>query len=166
MMYSMRLKLASTDDFATLRRLFDDPSFHGWGGPGRLSDELIRAKYLGARLPDVECYLVLVDEEAVGLVQLHVDDADSGGIDLILSPSARGQGIGRRVVDAVMFRARERNIARLTVDPDAQNERGVRFWRAVGFEPHSIITDDVGREPYVLMPRSTDLEPESAARRS
>lgn len=163
MMYPMRLKLASTDDFTTLRRLFDDPSFHGWGGPGRLSDELIRAKYLGERLPDIECYLVLVDDGAVGLVQLHAHDADSGGIDLILLPSARGQGTGRRVVDAILSRARERNMARLAVDPDARNERGVRFWRAVGFEPRSTIREDVGREPYVLMSRSTDLEPESAA---
>lgn len=156
MMASMRLKLASTDDFITLRRLFDDPSFHGWGGPGRLSDELIRAKYLGARLPDVECYLVLVEEQAVGLVQLHVDGADCAGIDLILSPSARGQGTGRRVVDAMVARARERNIARLTVDPEVGNERGVRFWRAVGFEPRQTVTDHAGRAPYVLMSRSTE----------
>lgn len=166
MMASMRLQLTSTDDFTTLRRLFDDPSFHGWGGPGRLSDELIRAKCLGARLPDVECSLVLVEEQAVGLVQLYVDGTDFGGIDLILSPSARGQGTGRRVVDAMVSRARERNIARLTVDPDVQNERGVRFWRAVGFEPQSTITDDSGRAPYVLMSRSTALEPASGPRSS
>ncbi|WP_285042301.1 GNAT family N-acetyltransferase [Plantibacter sp. LMC-P-059a] len=152
----MRLQPTSEDDFDALRRLFDDPSFHGWGGPGRLSDELIRAKYLGARLPAVECFLVLLDDDAVGLVQLHTDGAEGAGIDLILSPSARGQGTGRRVVEAMLSRARARNIARLTVDPEVRNERGVRFWRAVGFEPYATVTDDAGRPPYVLLSRSTE----------
>lgn len=105
---------------------------------------------------------MLVEDGAVGLVQLHVD-GDCGGIDLILSPSARGQGTGRRVVDAIVSRERERNIARLAVDPVVQNGRGARFWRAVGFELHSTITDDVGQAPHVLMSRSANLEPESVA---
>ncbi|WP_285035304.1 hypothetical protein [Plantibacter sp. ME-Dv--P-095] len=94
----MRLQPTSEDDFDALRHLFDDPSFHGWGGPGRLSDELIRAKYLGARLPDVECFLVLVDDDAVGLVQLHTDGAEGAGIDLIPPLSARGQDAGAAAI--------------------------------------------------------------------
>ena len=131
-----------------------------------MSDELIHAKYLGARLPDVECYLVLVDEEAVGLVQLHTTGGDDPGIDLILTPAAQGHGTGRRVVEAMIRRARERNIDRLTVDPDAGNEDGVRFWRAVGFQPRATVTDDVGREPSVLMSRDVEPAGNEAAGRS
>ncbi len=53
-------------------------------------------------------------------------------------------------------RAREKGITRLTVDPDIENEDGVRFWRAVGFEPRSTVADEAGRTPYLLM--ALDLE--------
>ncbi|WP_166426656.1 GNAT family N-acetyltransferase [Labedella populi] len=152
----MRLKLAALDDFATLRRLFDDPSLSGWGGLGRPSDALIRAKYLGTRLSEVECFIVLVEEEAVGIVQMHSEGGGSAGIDLILSSAARGQGTGRLVVDAIIAPARERGIDRLTVDPDVKNEHGIRFWRAVGFELRSTTGEEVGREPYLLMCREVE----------
>lgn len=155
-MVRMRLKATSAEDFVALRHLFDGPSFHGWGAPGRLPDELIRARYLGSRLPRVECFLVLVDEMAVGLVQLHTDDAGSGGLDLIMLPEARSQGIGRRAVAAIVARAREKGMTTLTVDPDLHNERGIRFWQAVGFEPQATVREEAGREPYLLMRRHVD----------
>ncbi len=47
--------------------MFDLPALRGWGGPSGLSDDRIRATYLGARSPGVDCYLVITDGQAVGL---------------------------------------------------------------------------------------------------
>lgn len=136
-----------------LRALFDQPVFFGWGGAGRRSDAEIRRKYLGSRSPAVECFLVILAGQAVGLVQLHVaDDGDGGGMDLILVPEVRGRGLGREIVAEMVRRAHgERGWSRFTVDPDVANEEGIRFWRAVGFEPERTVTDEAGRRPYVLM---------------
>lgn len=133
--------------------LFDHPSFHGWGGSSRLPDDQIRAKYLGTRHPDVECFLIVRNTEPVGLVQLHVADRETGGgMDLILLPKAQGQGIGRVVVEEMVRRAREgRGWRRFTVDPDVENESGIGFWRAVGFRPERVVSDEPDRDPYLLM---------------
>lgn len=73
-------------------------------------------------------------------------------MDLILLPVARGQGIGRLVVaEMVRLARRDRGWRRLTVDPDVENEPGVRFWQSVGFTPERIVTDEPGRAPYWLM---------------
>lgn len=154
----MTLKATAATDFATLRALFDEPAFFGWGDAGRISDSEIRRKYLGSRYPDVECFLVILAGRAVGLVQLHVaDDGDGGGMDLILLPEARGQGVGREVVAEMVRRAhRGRGWTRFTVDPDFANESGVRFWRAVGFEPERTVTDEPGRMPYIVMAWPTE----------
>lgn len=147
------LKRTSAQDFSVLRQLFDHPSFFGWGGEGRLSDDQIRLKYLGLRHPEVECFLVLDGCRPLGLAQLHVAaDDEGGGMDLILLPEAHGHGFGRAVVVEMVRRARdERGWSRLTVDPDIANDRGLKFWRAVGFEFERTVTDESGRAPYVLM---------------
>jgi len=148
---SVRLHATGAGDFETLRVLFDDPSFVDWGGSGRLSDDLIRRKYLGLRYPDVECFLVLLGDQAVGLAQIHAEPV-GGGMDLILLPTTRGRGIGRAVVAYLAHRARaDRGWSRITVDPDLHNESGIRFWQAVGFVPDRAVVDETGRLPYLVM---------------
>lgn len=150
---TVTLRRTTLADFAHLRRPFDHPSFHGWGGSTRLPDDQIRAKYLGTRHPDVECFLIVRNTEHVGRVQLHVADrGNGGGMDLILLPEARGQGIGRVVVAEMVRRARDdRGWQRFTVDPDVDNESGVRFWQAVGFRPERVVSEQPARAPYLLM---------------
>lgn len=147
------LKATTPADFFSLRALFDQPAFFGWGGPGRLPDSDLRRKYLGSRHPDVECFLVVVAGRAVGLAQLHAaETGDGGGMDLIVSPEVRGQGVGRQVVAQLARHARcRRGWTRLTVDPDVANEAGRAFWQAVGFVPERTVTDEPGRAPYIEM---------------
>ncbi|MFT3943852.1 MAG: GNAT family N-acetyltransferase [Ancrocorticia sp.] len=141
-MVTIKLKRTSTDDFMALRHLFDDPSFHGWSGSGRVSDDVIRTKYLGLRYPDVECFLVLADDDVAGFTQLHVaDEGEGGGMDLILLPQVRGQGVGQQVVAEMVRRAQEEHEwSRFTVDPDITNTDGIRFWQRCGFIPEEVIT--------------------------
>lgn len=148
-----RLRPTGPEDFDALRALFDDPSFRDWGGVGVLPDEALRQKYLGARLPDVECFLVLVHARPVGLAQIYGHaPGDSGGMDLILLPAARGHGVGRAVVDALAARARRHHGWRvLTVDPDVTNEGAVAFWEAVGFRRVRIVPNADGRAHFWLM---------------
>lgn len=144
--------LTSPDEMPALRRLFDDPSFHGWGGASPLSDSEIAAKYAGDRLPEVESFIVEVDASPAGLAILHDDGNRVGGMDLILLPSTRRRGIGRAVVALLVERARDvRGWMRLTVDPDLSNEAGIRFWEAAGFRPLREEPASEGREAFLLM---------------
>lgn len=135
-----------------LRRLFDDPSFRGWGGTSPLSDEELATKYAGARLPEVECFIVEVDSSPAGLAILHDDGDGVGGMDLILLPNTRGRGVGRTVVSLLIERARAvHGWRRLTVDPDLSNADGIRFWAAVGFAPVREEPATEHRETFLLM---------------
>jgi hypothetical protein len=55
----------------------------------------LKAKYLGARSPQVECFFVERDGEVAGFVQYEYHAADNegpgGGIDLVLLPAYRGR---------------------------------------------------------------------------
>lgn len=155
---SVELKPTTSEDFPALRNLFNDPSFSGWGDTDwRMSDAEIRAKYLGERLPQVECFLVMWASSPVGLAQMHTDSAESGGIDLILLPVARGRGVGKAAVHALVERARTVHTWRyLTVDPDLPNRDGIRFWQAVGFATVRRCPGTPSRTPYLLMRRHLD----------
>lgn len=120
-----------------------------------MSDDQIREKYLGSRLPDVECFIVQTDERDAGLAILHVEP-HGGGIDLILLPEARGHGVGRVAVAELMHRARtQRGWSRISVDPDCANESGIRFWQSVGFVADCVVDNEPGRQPYLVMSRTT-----------
>lgn len=148
----MKLRPTTPEDFDILRGLFDDASFAGWGGTGRAPDEMIREKYLGGRLPEVECFLVLAGPEPVGLAQVHSSGKQASGMDLILLPRARGRGIGRAVVKNLVQRARSvHGWTWITVDPDVENREGIAFWAAMGFVPVRVVEDEPDREPYLLM---------------
>lgn len=140
-------------DLAQARALFTDPGFYEhWDGKPK-SDEEIAEKYLGRRSPAVECFFVEVDRKVIGFVQWHVadDGGEGGGMDLALIPSARGRGIGAAVAAAVVKHVTTvLGWCRFTVDPDVGNEGGVAFWKAIGFVPTGVISDDE-RGPYWLM---------------
>jgi aminoglycoside 6'-N-acetyltransferase len=149
----VRLRPATRSDFAFLRSFFDQPAvYEHWGG-APLADAEIREKYLGERSPRVECFVVEVNEQPIGLAQYHSNDHErSGGMDMALLPEHRGQGVGTAVVRLVAAYVRtELGWQRCTVDPDASNTRGVHFWERVGFQPVQRIEGDRGREPYWLM---------------
>jgi aminoglycoside 6'-N-acetyltransferase len=82
---------------------------------------------------DVTPYLVLAAGLPVGYLQVW-GDAERGGLDMFLEPSARGRGLGP---DAARAMARhlleERSWARVTVDPYVWNVQALRAWRKAGF---------------------------------
>jgi aminoglycoside 6'-N-acetyltransferase len=83
--------------------------------------------------------------ELVGLVQFSEEnepDFRHAGIDVFLSESAHGQGLG---TDAVRTLARylvgERGHHRLTIDPAAENAAAVRSYEKVGFRPVGVMRE-------------------------
>jgi aminoglycoside 6'-N-acetyltransferase len=137
------LRPTAPQDLDSARRLFTDPGFYEhWDGYAN-SDEEIKEKFLGARSPTVECFFVEVDGAVVGFTQYHfADDGLEGGMDLVLLPGARGRGIGGRVVRAMAsFVRTQLRWSRFTVDPEVTNERGVHFWKKVGFVAVRVVDD-------------------------
>ncbi len=150
----MVLRPTAEDDLPLLRTFFTDPDVYQYWAGSPLGDAEIMAKYLGRRSPEVECFIVYSDGQPAGYVQYHVadDGGEGGGMDLVLSPALRGRGVGTAATIAVLgFVRNQLGWRRFTVDPDADNTRGVEFWTKVGFKPVRLIEGDLGRRPYWLM---------------
>ena len=78
---------------------------------------------------DVEAWIVEEASEPVGYLQVHPD-----GLDMFLTPAARGRGLGPDVARAMAEHLiQERGRERVTVDPYAWNEAAVRAWERAGF---------------------------------
>jgi aminoglycoside 6'-N-acetyltransferase len=92
---------------------------------------------------DEKTLVVEVDGEVIGAVQFdEVEDPmyRSAGIDLYLTTSRHGQGLGS---EAVRVLARhlieERGHHRLTIDPAADNIAAIRAYEKVGFRPVGVM---------------------------
>jgi aminoglycoside 6'-N-acetyltransferase len=87
-------------------------------------------------------FMIEHDGRLVGSIQCwEEDDPDyrSAGIDIFLAEEAQDRGLGP---DAIRTLARHlfdaRGHHRLTIDPAAANERAIRAYRKVGFQPIGI----------------------------
>ncbi|MEU1466994.1 GNAT family N-acetyltransferase [Streptomyces sp. NPDC005761] len=130
-----RLVPTTDDDLDLLATWFATPDFvEHWGGTPQ-PREVVAAKYVGRRRPDVESYLVLAQGRPVGYAQYwHASSADEGGIDLVLTPEARGSGLGPDAACVLVTHLFGRlGWRRVTVDPVAGNVRAVRAWEKAGF---------------------------------
>jgi aminoglycoside 6'-N-acetyltransferase len=106
-------------------RYWDDETFT----VDQMRDRLRRA--------DVESFVVEAEGEPVGYLQAwwEADEPLRGGIDMFLIPEARGRGLGPDAARALATHLlRDREWARITVDPYAWNETAIRAWRKAGFE--------------------------------
>lgn len=149
-----------------MRTLFTDPALRDWSN-GQLSDADIKAKYLGQRSPDVDCFLIICDGATVGFAQLHIadDGKEGGGMDMGLMEAAQRRGIGKVVVQHMVQLARdEKGWSRFTVDPDVANEGAVAFWQKVGFIPEHIARDDQ-REYWIMVWPQNETSPVPDKRR-
>src|SRR5437762_9295072 len=55
--------------------------------------------------------------------------------DVAVSPAARGQGIGRKLLAAVEAEARQLGCCKVTLEVRSDNQRAIGLYRSVGFEP-------------------------------
>lgn len=55
--------------------------------------------------------------------------------DVFVEESARGEGFGRKLVEAAIQRARSRGCGRIQLDANQSNEPAVRLYESCGFRP-------------------------------
>ena len=71
------------------------------------------------------CFLGFSTFAARQLINIH---------DLAVLPDYRGQGIGRRLLEAVEAKAQELGCCKLTLEVDERNRRALQLYRAIGFD--------------------------------
>jgi aminoglycoside 6'-N-acetyltransferase len=97
---------------------------------------------------DVEAWIVEEAGEPVGYLQVHAE-----GLDMFLTPSARGRGLGPDAARAMACHlVQERGREQVTVDPYAWNDGAVRAWERAGFVEISRHEADAEHTaPWILM---------------
>jgi ribosomal protein S18 acetylase RimI-like enzyme len=58
--------------------------------------------------------------------------------DFVVLPASRGNGIGRRLLEAVEAKARELGCCKLTLEVMDKNHQAIRMYQAAGFERYSL----------------------------
>ena len=116
-------------------------------------DALVRMQFEAQRMsyrqqyPDSEHFLILADEQPAGRFWVNEGAEEINVIDIVLTPSYRGRGIGTELLKRVIGKADEAGKAvRLFVDRG--NERAFELYRGLGFEV-------CGDTPFYLEMRRT-----------
>jgi aminoglycoside 6'-N-acetyltransferase len=118
-------------DLARVEEIQRQPSVVArWGEPSGFDEGIVP-------------FAIELDGEVVGLIQYHEEDDPMyrhAGIDLFLSQSVQGQGLG---TDAVRTMARhlvdDRGHHRLVIDPAADNVAAIRAYEKAGFRPVGVM---------------------------
>ncbi len=119
-------------DALRLAEIARQPEVARWWGPVSPSE-------LEEKAGDAQVVALAVEEggELIGMIQFS-EERDAtyrhATIDLFLSASRHGRGLGREAVALVVDHLLEaRGHHRITIDPAAANHRAIRCYAAVGF---------------------------------
>src|SRR5437773_345996 len=130
----VRLRPLVADDVERLTEIGADPEVARWWG--EITRENLLDKAEGR--DDATGFAIEHEGEVIGLAQFSEpgeDEFKHANIDLFLTSSLHGRGLGR---DAVRTLARwligERGHHRLTIDPALANGPAIRAYEAVGFK--------------------------------
>lgn len=76
--------------------------------------------------------------------QIVISTAEGGPAawveDVVIHPEARGQGLGRRLLDAVQTWAGQRGITRLQLQADRENAPALAFYQHLGWQPLRMVS--------------------------
>jgi putative acetyltransferase len=118
-------------------------------------------------------FFVAVDaaERVVGTAGLLRTGPASGEVrKMFLLPEARGQGVGRALLDAVLEAARSRGLERLTLTTRHRYDRAIRLYERAGFRPAGAAreprADDPGLTYALRLAPARDRVPSRPAVRS
>ena len=120
-----------------LRALWDTPDAFGSTLAGEVDQD---EAWWRARVanPDAVTFVARDARGDVGLVvgaKHHLHAGDAGLFSMWAAPEARGEGVAEALVEAVVAWARGGGFRRLVLDVADQNQRAVRFYARLGFEP-------------------------------
>ena len=138
----MLLRPGRHDDVDRLLQIRNEPEVARRWGSDDIEEE-IREEFIGAD----EGFVIEANGEVVGATQYHEEDDPMyrhAGIDIFLTASRHGQGLG---TEAIRLLARhlfeERGHHRLTIDPAADNAAVIRGHAARRFSPIRSCTDSM-----------------------
>jgi len=134
------LRPASDGDLERLRAILQEPSVARWWGPP--PPQGVAEDWLDAG-PDDRVFAIELDGDLIGSIQYaeeNTPDYRHAGIDLFLTTSSQGQGIGPDAIRTVArYLIDVRGHHRLTIDPSAANERAIRAYSKLGFRPVGVM---------------------------
>ena len=125
------LRRGRPEDTERLFQIRNEPEVVRWWGSDEIEE--ISEQFIEAD----EGFVIEAGGEVVGAIQYHEEDDPMyrhAGIDIFLTASRHGQGLG---TEAIRLLARhlfeERGHHRLTIDPAADNAAAIRAYEKVGF---------------------------------
>ena len=149
-MEELRLEPVSTANatvfkLVRLRALHDDPSAFGstYAEESRLTDPewidlAVRRTAKGSMV-----WLAFADDVPCGIVGVFLEDATRARlVSMWVAKDARGQGIGKALVDAAIRWARESRAQTMVLTVTSNNDTATRFYEGLGF------TSTGRTEPY------------------
>lgn len=138
---SLDIRPATPFDLPDILRLYALPDFDD----GRMLS-LDDARRRFARLqqyPDYHLYVACEGSRTVGTFSLlvmeklnHLGAPAAIVDDVIVDADARGQGIGRRMMEFAMQRAREKGCYKLALTTNVKRTAAHRFYESLGFTRH------------------------------
>ena len=132
----MPARLAGPGDLDHLTRLFE--GFRDWYGKDVPRTEDIR-RVVAELIDDSNTEFLLAGEPPAGLCQLRYRPSvwtvtdDCWLEDLFVEESARGEGLGRALLEEAISRAKARGCRRIELDVNEDNERALALYLAAGF---------------------------------
>jgi RimJ/RimL family protein N-acetyltransferase len=140
----------AADTLTVAEPWFHDEQTQRWlGGPGwpalvlRLASDP-PAAYRGRRVTGRFAWLAYAEGQPVGLVDVERYADGTAGLALVVDPARRRQGLGKRIIQAVLAHPElgETELIRAGIEPD--NQASVRCFTAVGFAAETDEPDEEG----------------------
>lgn len=95
-------------------------------------------------------YLVAIAEgKIVGYAGAWIVLDEAQITNVAVAPEKRGQGVGRRLMEEMMARAKARGAVRMTLEVRPSNEAALTLYKSCGFE-------DYGRRPHYYQDNGED----------
>ena len=116
------------DDETALERILAEPEVkRWWPAPDYVSER---------------GWVIELAGEPAGWLEYHEEDQHwfpSVSFDIFIAQRLHGQGVGRRALRLGIEHFVAKGHHRFTLDPNARNERAIRSYRALGFEPVGVM---------------------------
>jgi aminoglycoside 6'-N-acetyltransferase len=129
----LTLRPLTDEDVESILKIVTGPGVREWWGSADSED--IRN--------DGTAFAIRVDDETVGWVAFNEEtepDYKFASLDISLKPDHQAKGLGPRALRMVIdWLVEERGHHRFTIDPAAHNERAIKAYQTVGFEPVGIM---------------------------
>jgi ribosomal protein S18 acetylase RimI-like enzyme len=128
-------------------------------GDGKPLDQDVRAQLIPGlrRHPTTLIFLAFDGDQPVGAAVCFIGFSSFAAKplinihDLVVLPTSRGKGIGRRLLEAVEGKARELGCCKLTLEVMDKNHQAVRMYQAAGFERYSL-QEEAGAAIFMSKP--------------